>query len=87
MPYPPGGRGHEWVETVDKLGPSVTQLKIGDWVCLPGYRGEGRCVYPMGYAPYSVCHETRLVKVPADIDVANLLLLKWRPVWQQTLWI
>jgi threonine dehydrogenase-like Zn-dependent dehydrogenase len=57
---------------VDKLGTNVTLLKIGDWVSIPGGRGEGRGMYPMGYAPYSVCHETRLVKVPAGMDVAKL---------------
>jgi threonine dehydrogenase-like Zn-dependent dehydrogenase len=72
FPYPPGGPGHEWVGVVDKLGPGVTQFSIGDWVCLPGGRGEGRGMYPMGYAPYSVCHETCLIKVPAGMDIAKL---------------
>lgn len=72
FPYPPGGPGHEWVGIVDKIGLNVTLLKIGDWVSIPGGRGEGRGMYPMGYAPYSVCHETRLVRVPADLDVAKL---------------
>jgi len=29
-------------------------------------------MYPMGYAPYSVCNETCLVKVPAGMDIAKL---------------
>jgi len=72
FPYPPGGPGHEWVGMVDKLGPGVTQLSIGDWVSIPGGRGEGRGMYPMGYAPYSVGNETRLIQVPAGMDVAKL---------------
>jgi len=76
FPYPPGGPGHEWVGIVDKLGTDVTLLKIGDWVSIPGGRGEGRGMYPMGYAPYSVCHETRLVKVPTGMDVAKLAPLE-----------
>ena len=72
FPYSPGGPGHEWVGMVDKLGSGVTQLAIGDWVSLPGGRGQGRGMYPMGYAPYSVCHETRLIKVPVGMDVAKL---------------
>jgi len=66
FPYPPGGPGHEWVGIIDKAGPETSLLKEGDWVCIPGGRGE-KDPYPSGpagYAPYSVLHETCLVKVP-----------------------
>lgn len=72
FPYPPGGPGHEWVGEVVELGTGVTKLNIGDWVCGPGGRGEGRSTYPGGYGPYSVCNETRLVKVPKGMEPAKL---------------
>lgn len=72
FPYPPGGPGHEWVGEVAELGTGVTNLKIGDWVCTPGGRGEGRGMYPGGYSPYSICHETHLIKVPTGMDLAKL---------------
>jgi threonine dehydrogenase-like Zn-dependent dehydrogenase len=74
MTYPaePGRPGHEWVGIVEQLGSGVKSLKTGDWVSLPGDRGEGRDMYPRGYAPYSVCNETRLIRVPAGMAVAQL---------------
>ena len=66
FPYDPGGPGHEWVGIIDQVGPETSLLKEGDWVCLPGGRGEDGPYPggPGGYAPYSVLHETRLIKVP-----------------------
>jgi threonine dehydrogenase-like Zn-dependent dehydrogenase len=74
FPYPPGHPGHEWVGEVVELGPGVTQLQVGDWVCTPGGRGRGGAYPdgPGGYAPYSVYHESRLIVVPKGMDVAKL---------------
>jgi threonine dehydrogenase-like Zn-dependent dehydrogenase len=74
FPYPPGYPGHEWVGEVVALGPGVTQLQVGDWVCMPGGRGHAGPYpdSPGGYTPYAVIHESRLVKVPRGLDVARL---------------
>lgn len=74
FPYPPGGPGHEWVAVIEELGPEARDYQVGDWVCTPGGRGE-QDPYPSGpggYAPYSVIHETHLVRVPAGMDVKKL---------------
>jgi threonine dehydrogenase-like Zn-dependent dehydrogenase len=74
FPYALGMPGHEWIAVVDKVGPEVSLLKVGDWVCGPGGRGEEgpHPGGPGGYAPYSVIHETRLIKVPPKADPARL---------------
>jgi threonine dehydrogenase-like Zn-dependent dehydrogenase len=73
FPQVPGYPGHEWVAVVDKVGPEVNLLKVGDWVCGPGGRGEDGPYPggPGGYAPYSTMHETRLIKVP-QMEVPKL---------------
>jgi L-iditol 2-dehydrogenase len=43
---PPYGRftpGHEWTGTVVSLGPTVDELKVGDWVAIHAHKGCGRC--------------------------------------------
>ena len=74
-PITPGRPGHEWVGEIVATGEGVSQLRVGDWVCMPGGRGvagQGRRTFPGGYAPYSVCAESALIKVPAGMDVAKL---------------
>jgi threonine dehydrogenase-like Zn-dependent dehydrogenase len=73
FPQAPGAPGHEWVGVVEEVGPGVKDIDVGDWVCMPGGRGErGIMSPPGGYAPYCICHARMLVKVPAGRDVAQL---------------
>ncbi|MBM3188809.1 MAG: hypothetical protein FJZ90_08825 [Chloroflexi bacterium] len=77
FPYPPGGPGHEWVGVVEEVGPGVKDMQVGDWVCMPGGRGERGYSGPAGgYAPYTLCHARMLVKVPAGLDIAKLAPLE-----------
>jgi len=67
LPFSPGVEG---VGTVEKLGPGVTSVKVGDrvgWVLLKG-----------GYAELAVVPADRLVPVPASIDdrTAGAILLQ-----------
>jgi len=71
FPQPPGFPGHEWVGEVVELGPGVTDLALGDWVCQPGGRGRGRS-YPGGYSQYILCPESKLLRVPNDMDPLKL---------------
>ncbi len=72
FPQPPGFPGHEWVAEIIELGPGVTELNLGDWVCQPGGRGRGGHSYPGGYSQYIICHENNLIKVPNDMDPLKL---------------
>lgn len=73
FPQEPGYPGHEWVAMIDKVGPETSLLKVGDWVCLPGGRGKSgpHPDGPGGYAPYTVIHETQLIKVP-PMEISKL---------------
>ena len=77
-PYPPGFPGHEWVGVVEEVGPGVkVDIKVGDWVCMPGGRGAGGFRRPQGgYVPYVNCHARMLVKVPSGLEVAKLAPLE-----------
>jgi len=71
FPQPPGFPGHEWVGEVVKVGPGVTELKMGDWVCTPGGKGQGRS-YPGAYAQYRVVNESSTVRVPVGMEPLKL---------------
>lgn len=71
FPQPPGFPGHEWVGEVVQVGPGVTELHLGDWVCMPGGKGRGRS-YPGAYAQYKVLHESTAVRVPAGMEPLKL---------------
>jgi threonine dehydrogenase-like Zn-dependent dehydrogenase len=77
FPYPAGGPGHEWVGMVNEVGPGVKGLEVGDWVCMPGGRGERGWATPAGgYAPYTLCHASLLVKVPAGLPLPKVAPLE-----------
>jgi threonine dehydrogenase-like Zn-dependent dehydrogenase len=59
-PLAPGELGHEGWGSIDKIGPGVTQLKIGQRVALLSYRA---------YAEYDVAPETDVVVLPRELDV------------------
>lgn len=71
FPQPPGFPGHEWVGEVVKTGPGVTELCLGDWVCTPGGRGQGRSS-PGAYAQYRVVNESMTVRVPVGMEPLKL---------------
>ena len=56
-----------------EVGPEVTELEVGDWICVPGGKGpsKGRH-YPGAYAQYRGVGASASVKVPNDMDPLKL---------------